>query len=97
MELAQRSVDACQAELTSRSGEDTKRLKRIAVAEQLRAQVDTLERALADAEASARSALEDALSGHADAEVAYERAGSAVTALPQIGRASCRERGCHDV
>lgn len=81
LELAQRSVDALEAELTVRTGEDTKRLKRLAAAEQLRAQVDTLQASLASAEEAARAALDAAMSDHAAAEVAFEQANAAIAEL----------------
>ncbi len=42
LQLARRSVDAFEGELTVRAGEDVQRMKRFAAAEQLRAQIDAV-------------------------------------------------------
>lgn len=86
LELAQRSVDAFEAELTMRAGEDTKRLKRLAAAEQLRAQVDAVEVTLGRAEATTRAAMEQAMADHATAEVGFEQANAAVADLKRRAR-----------
>lgn len=86
LEMAQRSVGALEAELTVRAGADTQRLKRFAAAEQLRAQVDALQVTLERAESSARGVLDQAMTSHAEAEVVYERAASAVADLARRAR-----------
>ncbi len=87
LELAQRSVVALEAELTMRTGEDAKRLKRLAAAEQLRAQVDAVEATLTRAEDAARSALRAAQEAQAAAEVALDRAGQDLADLGRRVRA----------
>ncbi len=57
---ARRALSGLEGELATRSGEDAQRLHRVAAAEQLRAQVDALGRALDEAEDAARARLADA-------------------------------------
>jgi chromosome segregation ATPase len=70
---AQRGVTSLEAELSARAGEDARRLQRLAAAEQLRAQVDTVRQALASAVADADREVEVASMALAAAEVALDR------------------------
>lgn len=88
LEMAHRSVDAFEAELTARAGADTQRLKRLAAAEQLRAQVEAVEATLRTAEGAAREALEAATNAHAEAAVAYDEARSVLTQVARDARAA---------
>lgn len=78
IELGARSVTAVETELTVRVDEDTRRLRRFAAAEQLRAQVEALTRTLTQAEREARDELEAATSALAEAETAMEQAADAL-------------------
>jgi hypothetical protein len=77
LQLAQRSVDAFEGELTVRAGEDVQRMKRFAAAEQLRAQIDAVAGSLRRAEETARQELEAADQAVVAAESAFEQAARA--------------------
>lgn len=59
-QAARRALAGLEGELAARSGEDARRLHRVAAAEQLRAQIDALGRALDQAEEAAAERLADA-------------------------------------
>jgi hypothetical protein len=84
---AQRGVASLEAELSARAGEDAKRLQRLAAAEQLRAQVDAVQQALATAAAEADDEVAAASTALAAAEVALDRHHSAsADAVRRLGR-----------
>ncbi|MGE3621909.1 MAG: hypothetical protein AB7L84_15755 [Acidimicrobiia bacterium] len=71
---ARRTVLALEGELVARAGEDDRRLKRVAAAEQLRSQVEAVERALAASQVEVTTAVDAATSLATAAEAGLERA-----------------------
>lgn len=91
LDLATRSVGAVEAELSARAGEDTSRLKRFVAAEQLRTQVEALTATLCRAEHEARAQFDGASEAAAEAEVAFDRAQSAIADLARRARTLAEE------
>lgn len=91
LEMAGRSVGTFEAELSLRAGEDEKRLKRFAAADQLRSQVQALAVTLARAEDDALVLLERVTEAAASAEVELDRLQAVLTdARHQAGELSAR-------
>jgi hypothetical protein len=87
VEVAQRGVDSLEAELAARAGEDARRLQRLAAAEQLRAQVDAVQQALASAATEAEADVAGAAVAVTAAESALGRAeGTKTEALTRLRR-----------
>jgi hypothetical protein len=74
LDAARRKVAVLEGELAARAGEDARRLQRLAAAEQLRAQVEAVERTLVRAEAEARAQAEALAASVQAAELAWDRA-----------------------
>jgi hypothetical protein len=79
LDAARRKVAMLEGELAARAGEDARRLQRLAAAEQLRAQVDSVERTLVRAEAEVRAQVEALAASVQAAELAWDRAEAEVT------------------
>jgi hypothetical protein len=79
LDAARRKVAGLEGELAARAGEDSRRLQRLAAAEQLRAQVDAVERTLVRAEAEARAQVEALAASVQAAELAWDRAEAEIT------------------
>lgn len=90
LEMARRSVGAFEAELSVRAAEDAKRLKRLAAAEQLRVQVESVSATLATAERSARASLDQAAAAVAEAERTLTQGQAEMSAIEDRSRALCR-------
>lgn len=91
LQMAERSVDAFESELTVRAGEDVARLKRFAAAEQLRSQIDAVAGTLRRAEEEAREVVEAAGQLVAAAESAFEACATEVGDLARRARKLAEE------
>lgn len=87
IDLARRSVDAVEAELTARADGDAAWLKQVVAAEQLRIQIEALAATLDRAEADARERFDRAAVAVDDAQGALDRAQRALDDLAQEARA----------
>ena len=92
LQLARRSVDAFEGELTVRAGEDVQRMKRFAAAEQLRAQIDAVAaHAAAGPRRPPAQDLEAADQAVAAAESTFEQTASDISDLARRARKLAEE------
>ncbi|MEQ1787708.1 MAG: hypothetical protein ABL966_11690, partial [Acidimicrobiales bacterium] len=91
LQVAERSVEAFEGELSVRAGEDAQRIQRFAAAEQLRVQIDAVAGTLRRAEEEARESVDQAGHAVAAAESAFEQSASEISDLARRTRKLAEE------
>lgn len=91
LQMAGRSVEAFESELSERAGEDLARMKRFAAVEQLRAQIDAVAATLRRAEEDARQRIDQAGRAMTGAEGAFDQASAETGELARQARELAEE------
>ena len=91
LHLAQRSVAAFEGELTVRAGDHVARVKRVAAAEQLRAQIEAVSKSLKRAEQTARTEISRSDERLVAAEGEFDQAAAAMSDIARQARKLAEE------